>query len=115
MFATAEESREDIVAFYRRVWAHADATIAAADLDTVGRVVVVAAGARRRSRCTRSSCAWWPRPTGTPGTPTSCARRSTSRSATRPRNSNLPEDDYDWAAHYARVERAARARRTVEP
>ena len=42
MWATAEESPEDIVAFYRRVWAHSDATIEALELDATGRV------------------AWWP-------------------------------------------------------
>ncbi|MEV6171315.1 DinB family protein [Streptomyces sp. NPDC051954] len=38
MWATADESREQIVALYRRAWAHADATIDALALDTVGRV-----------------------------------------------------------------------------
>ena len=38
MWATADESRDDIVAFYRRVSAHADATIEALPLDAVGRV-----------------------------------------------------------------------------
>lgn len=38
MWATADESREDIVALYRRVWAHADATIDALELRTVGFV-----------------------------------------------------------------------------
>ncbi|MFE6286254.1 DinB family protein [Streptomyces sp. NPDC057877] len=38
MWATAEESRADIVGLYRRAWAHADATVDALALDTVGRV-----------------------------------------------------------------------------
>ncbi|QFQ98385.1 DinB family protein [Streptomyces phaeolivaceus] len=38
MWATADESREDIVGLYRRAWAHSDATIGALPLDTVGRV-----------------------------------------------------------------------------
>lgn len=38
MWATADESREYIVTLYRRAWAHADATIDALALDTVGRV-----------------------------------------------------------------------------
>ncbi|GAA2284150.1 DinB family protein [Nonomuraea roseoviolacea subsp. roseoviolacea] len=38
MWATADESREDIVGLYRRAWAHADATIDALDLDATGRV-----------------------------------------------------------------------------
>ncbi len=114
MFATAEESREDIVAFYRRVWAHSDATIEAADLDTVGRVD------------------WWPPERAEVTLHTILVRlvAETNRHAGhadivrelidqqvgyQALKSNLPEDDYDWAAHHARVERAAQDRRTVEP
>ncbi|GGT06634.1 hypothetical protein GCM10010271_06250 [Streptomyces kurssanovii] len=38
MWATADESREDIVELYQRAWAHADATIDALSLDTIGKV-----------------------------------------------------------------------------
>ncbi|MGC5361824.1 DinB family protein [Streptomyces sp. DT24] len=38
LWATADETREQIVEFYRRAWAHADATLDALPLDTVGRV-----------------------------------------------------------------------------
>ncbi|HEY9391651.1 MAG TPA: DinB family protein [Mycobacteriales bacterium] len=38
MWATAEESRDQIVGLYHRAWAHADATIDALALDAVGRV-----------------------------------------------------------------------------
>ena len=38
MWATPGESREEIVALYRRAWAHSDATISALALDAVGRV-----------------------------------------------------------------------------
>ncbi|MFJ9413254.1 DinB family protein [Streptomyces sp. NPDC101227] len=38
MWATAAESRRHIVELYRRAWAHADATIDALPLDTLGRV-----------------------------------------------------------------------------
>ncbi|MEV7990722.1 DinB family protein [Streptomyces sp. NPDC086077] len=38
MWATAEESRAFVVGLYRRAWAHADATIDALALDTVGEV-----------------------------------------------------------------------------
>jgi uncharacterized damage-inducible protein DinB len=38
MWATPEESREDILALYRRVAEHADATIAELPLDAVGQV-----------------------------------------------------------------------------
>ena len=38
LWATADESRADVVALYRRVQQHADATMEALDLDAVGRV-----------------------------------------------------------------------------
>lgn len=38
MWATAEESRDEIVGLYRGVWAHSDATIDALALDSLGRV-----------------------------------------------------------------------------
>ena len=42
MWATADESREQIIELYHRAWAHADATIEALPLDAIGHV------------------AWWP-------------------------------------------------------
>ena len=38
MWATAGESRDELLALYRRVWAHGDATIAALPLDATGTV-----------------------------------------------------------------------------
>ncbi len=38
MWATAEESREQVVGLYRRAWAHADVTIEALALDAAGHV-----------------------------------------------------------------------------
>lgn len=38
MWATAGESRDDIVGLYRRVWVHSDATIGELSLDAVGTV-----------------------------------------------------------------------------
>ena len=38
MWATAEESREQITGLYRRVWEHSDATVAALSLDAIGHV-----------------------------------------------------------------------------
>ncbi|MFE0701063.1 DinB family protein [Streptomyces sp. NPDC058872] len=38
MWATADESREDILGLYRRAWAHADATIEALPLGATGHV-----------------------------------------------------------------------------
>lgn len=47
MWATADESRDDIVGLARRVWEHADATIDALDLDARGRVAWWGHGAGR--------------------------------------------------------------------
>lgn len=38
MWATGDESRDDIVSLYRRAWDHADATIDALELDSTGTV-----------------------------------------------------------------------------
>jgi hypothetical protein len=38
MWATADETREQIVGLYRRAWAHSDATIEALSLDAIGHV-----------------------------------------------------------------------------
>jgi len=38
MWATPDESREQIIGLYRRAWAHSDATIGALDLDDIGHV-----------------------------------------------------------------------------
>ncbi|MDQ8706552.1 DinB family protein [Streptomyces sp. LHD-70] len=38
MWATADQTREFVVGLYHRAWAHADATIEALPLDTVGKV-----------------------------------------------------------------------------
>lgn len=38
MWATADESREQIVDLYRRVWAHSDETISTLPLDAIGHV-----------------------------------------------------------------------------
>ncbi len=38
MWATADETREQIIGLYRRAWAHSDATIEALPLDAIGHV-----------------------------------------------------------------------------
>jgi uncharacterized damage-inducible protein DinB len=38
MWATAAESREDIIGLYRRVWAHSDVTVDSLELDSIGHV-----------------------------------------------------------------------------
>ncbi len=116
MYAFADESREQVLDFYRRVWAHAAETFAASDLDTPGQVP------------------WWPpeRRDTTLHTLLVHMVAETNRHAghadivretldnqvgLRADVSNLPEDGFDWPAYVARVEQAARlaSGRTVEP
>ena len=108
MWATAEESREDIAGLYRRVWAHSDATIDALALDATGHV------------------AWWP-----PDRSEVTLHRilihviaETNRHAgqadiirelidgtagLRADNDNLPPlDEASWQAHRQRLESVAR-------
>ena len=108
MWAAAGETREEITGLYRRVWAHADATIGALPLDAEGRVP------------------WWPDDRN----PVTLHQilvhmiAETNRHAghadlvrelidgavgVRAGNSNLPDGDAAWWRDYRdQVERAAR-------
>ena len=104
-----DESREEIVALYRRVWAHGDATIAALDLDATGLVP------------------WWPEERRHPtlhrilvhltaethrhaGHADIVRELIDGAAGMLPGVSNLgSEDRADWAAHRARVQAAAEA------
>ncbi|MFF9365468.1 DinB family protein [Streptomyces griseoluteus] len=108
MWATAEESRAAITDLYRRAWAHADATVEALPLDTVGRVP------------------WWPSGRDEVTLHHAVVRvlADTQRHAGHADivrelvdgvtgmdqgNTSMPSDDPAWwAGHRARVERAAR-------
>ncbi|MFJ7157209.1 DinB family protein [Streptomyces sp. NPDC101118] len=108
MWATAAESREDVVGLYRRAWAHADATLEALPLDTVGRVP------------------WWPEGRDEVTLHHAVVRviADTHRHAghadvireltdgavgMNEGNTGLPSDDAAWWKEYrARLERAAR-------
>lgn len=107
MWATAAETRAEIVDRYRRVWAHADATIEALPLDARGVVP------------------WWRDPDVTlhkilvhvvaelnrhAGHADILREQLDGAVGMRASNSNLPEQDEAWwAAYRARVEEAARA------
>ena len=113
--STADESRESVLELYRRSAAHADATVEALDLDTVGEV------------------AWWPPERRHPTLHTvlvhllvDVARHAGHADILRegldgtigylPASPNLPDrDEAGWAAHRARVERAARAAAGMPP
>ncbi len=112
LWATPDETRQDIVGLYRRAWAHADATIDALPLEAVGRVP------------------WWP-----PDRAEATLHRLLVHMATEthrhaghadivrelidgsagflPANDNLPVlDAAGWARHREQVEQAAASFRT---
>jgi hypothetical protein len=109
MWATPEEPRADLVALYRRVWAHGDETVAALDLETTGLV------------------RWWPEERRYPtlhrvlvhltaeihrhAGHADIVRELVDGSAgLLPQQSSLgSEDPAHWAAHRARVQAAAEA------
>jgi hypothetical protein len=111
MWATEDESRDDIVGLYHRAWAHSDATIEALSLDDIGSVP------------------WWPpgRNEITLHTALVHLVAETNRHAGHadivrelideavgfgPDNDNMPDEDAGWwQAYRARVETAARAHR----
>jgi uncharacterized damage-inducible protein DinB len=108
MWATAEESREQIVGLYHRVWEHSDATVEALPLHAPGRV------------------AWWPGESGEVTLHRILVHliAETNRHAghadivrelvdgsvgLRADNDNMaPGDDAWWAAYTANLERVAR-------
>jgi hypothetical protein len=109
MWATAEETTDEIAGLYRRVWSHADETIDALPLDAVGRVP------------------WWPEERREPALQVVVVhvladlhRHAGHADILReqidggvgmlPAVANVPGewDQGRWAAHRERVERAAR-------
>lgn len=108
LYATPQESTQEIIEWYRKACAHADATIAELDADAIGTV------------------AWWPAGYNQVSLHLILAHvlAETSRHlgqadivrelvdgavGLRPEVSNLPERDADWwRAHHDRVERLAK-------
>lgn len=108
MWATAEESREQIIGLYHRAWAHADETIAALPLDAPGRVP------------------WWPAERGDmtlhrilchmlyelarhAGHADLVRELVDGAAGRRADNSNLPSQDEQWWVDYRdRLEQVAR-------
>jgi uncharacterized damage-inducible protein DinB len=116
MWATEDETRQEILDLYRRAWSHADATIEALDLDSAGQVP------------------WWPEDRGrvTLGQVMVHMLAETDRHAGqadvvrelidgrvgwREKAGNLPDEDEAWWAGYRdKLQRAAQeaARRAGE-
>ena len=102
MWVTEQESRADIIDGYHRAWAHADATIDALPIDAPGFVP------------------WWPRPHVTLFNVMVHVLTETNRHAGHADilreqvdgavgDSLVRDQEPDWEAHRARVEKAARA------
>lgn len=104
LFATAVESREQIVDLYHLAWREAAITFEGRELEGEGHVT------------------WWPENPVTLHTLLVHMIAETNRHVgqmdilregldgavgVREENSNLPDDDYDWAAYLARVQAAA--------
>jgi hypothetical protein len=108
MWATSDESSDDIVALYRRAWAHSDATIESLSLGDTGTV------------------AWWPEDRRNPSLHLLLVHVATETHrhaghadivrelidgaiGHRPGASNLPDVDKTWwDTHRERVEQSAR-------
>jgi hypothetical protein len=106
MWATAEESREDVVGRYRRSWVHADATIEALELDAPGRVSWWGNGDVTLHKVLVHVIAETHRHAGHADLVRELIDGSAGISA---EDSNLPPGDAEWWKEYhARVEQAAR-------
>ena len=111
LWVTEDESRADIVDGYTRACQHADATIAELPIDTPGRVP------------------WWPRPdvklfnvmvhilneTNRHLGHADILREQLDGALGSDSSPSSEHDDADWAAHRAKIEQAAQARRTPTP
>ncbi|MGO3885188.1 MAG: DinB family protein [Mycetocola sp.] len=108
MWARADESRDEIIALYRRVWAHGDATISACDLDTEGTVSWWKPGAQRVTL--HLVLVHLIAETNRHAGHADIVRELVDGSAgLRDGNSNLPDADARWWAEYRdRLEQTAR-------
>ncbi|BEP14719.1 DinB family protein [Acidothermaceae bacterium B102] len=115
LWATADESPEQVIAFYRRVWAHSDLTIAELPLDAPGRVP------------------WWPADRSAvtlqqilvhmiaendrhAGHADIIRELIDGAAGMRPDATNLPEGDAAWwQGYYDRLEQVARAAGGLAP
>ncbi|MFI6651250.1 DinB family protein [Streptomyces sp. NPDC050529] len=106
LWATADETRADTVAHYRRVWAHSDATIDALDLDATGLLPGGEGKELTLHRVLVHMVAETQRHAGHADVVRELIDGATGQ---REKGRNMaPGDAAWWAGHRARVERAAR-------
>lgn len=106
MWATAQESRADVLQLWERAWVHADATIGALDLDAPGRVPWWSPQEVTLHRILLHVVAEINRHGGHADILRELIDGSAGRS---PQGSNMPERDEAWWEDYtARLEQAAR-------
>ncbi|MEV7728559.1 DinB family protein [Streptomyces sp. NPDC087917] len=106
LWATPDETREQITGLYRRAWAHSDETIAALDLDAVGRVAWGDGGEVTLHRSLVHMIAETSRHAGHADVVRELLDGTTGL---RPGGEAVaPGDATWWAEHRERVERAAR-------
>lgn len=108
MWATADESRAEILDLYRRAWAHADETIAALDLDAVGEVPWWPEG-RRQVTLHRGLVHMIAEVERHAGHADILRELIDGSAGVRRESANLPdEDEAWWSAYRDRLEQAAR-------
>jgi hypothetical protein len=106
MWATPDQPREWVVDFYRRAWAHSDATIDALPLDAAGRVPWWSA--EKRDVTLHRIIVHVISETARHAGHADIVRELTDRAAgLRSGNSNLPDEDEQWWADYVARLRAA--------
>jgi uncharacterized damage-inducible protein DinB len=109
MWATPDQSREDIVGLYRRVWKHADETVAALELDAEG-VVPWWPEERRRVTLHRILIHVIAENNRRAGHADIVRELVDGAAGLRDGNDNLADfDDQQWADYRERVEAAARS------
>jgi uncharacterized damage-inducible protein DinB len=108
MWATTEESRQDVISFYRRVWEHSDRTIEELPLDAAGRVPWWEPG-RNEVTLHRILVHVVTETERHAGHADIVRELIDGRAGMRPDNSNLTPGDQTWWENYrARLEEVAR-------
>lgn len=105
MWATADESMEWVIDFYRRSWAHADATIDALDLDSPGKVPWWLEG-RQDATLHRILVHMISETARHAGHADIVREKIDGEAGLRSNNTNLPEQDAQWWADYVAKLRA---------